>query len=118
MTSTSLVAIAAAALSLIFSYLPGLNTWYAGKSDTFKKLFQVLWLAIVTLGVFGVGCVPAFASKLPFPPVACTTAGALDLAYLFIVAIVTNQATFLISPKAGAVKIVKAFNARLDALAK
>ncbi len=118
MTSTSLVAIAAAALSLIFSYLPGLNTWYAGKSDTFKKLFQVGWLLVVTVAIYGAGCVPELASRLPFPAMACTAAGAWDLLIMFLTAVVTNQATFLLSPKAKAVLTAKAYNARLDALAK
>ncbi len=118
MTSTTLVAIAAAALSLIFSYLPGLNTWYAGKSDDFKKLFQVGWLLVVSVAIYGAGCLPEIASRLPFPTIACTAAGAYDLLFMFLTAVVTNQATFLLSPKAKAVKVVKAMNARLDALAR
>ena len=118
MTATSLVAIAAAALSLIFSYLPGLNTWYATKSDTFKKLFQVSWLLVVTIAIYGAGCVPELASRLPFPAMACTAAGAWDLVIMFLTAVVTNQATFLLSPKAKSVVAAKAYTARLNTLAR
>ncbi len=118
MTTTSLVAIAAAALSLLFSYFPGLNTWYAGKPDTYKKLFQVLWLAVVSVAIYSAGCIPDLAARLPFPSVACTAAGAWDLLIMFLTAVVANQATFLLSPQAKAVRLVKTMNARLAAVTR
>ncbi len=120
LTSVKLVALAAAALSLVFSYFPSLNTWYAAKDESTKKLIQLGWLALVTLAIFGIGCAPELASRIGslFTPMECTTEGAYDLLFLFAEAVTVNQATYLISPTHPAVAKQKQLSARMNAVTR
>jgi len=96
MSDVQLLIIASITLSLAFSYLPGLREAYAAKSPTYKRLVMLILLALVTVGAFSLSC---FGLGEPFHiTVECSKAGAVSLLQMFVLAITSNQATFLLSP--------------------
>lgn len=98
MTSDQLSAAAGVALSLAFSYVPGLREWFAGLDGVRKRLFMAAMLLAVAGIVFGVSCAGVlYNSNLP-----CEKRTALDLVWAFVAALIANQSAFLISPKADA----------------
>ena len=103
MTATELSALAGIVLSLIFSYVPGLNAKFASWSSEAKRLVMLGVLLVTALAVYGVGCLGWVNTGI-----ACTTAGALDLLKIFVAAIVANQAVYSISPQLPSVRTAKA----------
>lgn len=97
MTADILAATAAILLSLLFSYVPGFTTLFEKLSPNSKRLVMLAILFATAISVFGISC--AGWGDLADPMVACTQAGALGLAKVFITALIANQAAFLISPK-------------------
>jgi hypothetical protein len=116
MTSELLVGATGILLSLLFSYIPGLNTWYAAKTEEFKKLFMLGALLITTLGVFGLGCAGVL-TQLTGVIVTCTWASALDLLQLFVIAAIANQTAFKFTLKTRPVKVATAISDDLAAQA-
>jgi hypothetical protein len=109
MSAEAISTLAGAALSLLFSYVPGFADWFArlGQSigpdgetvsdgGTQKRLVMLALLVLVTLGVFGAACF-----NLGGPAV-CSKPGALDLVSALALAIMANQAVYMISPASGA----------------
>ena len=97
MTSSTLAAVASAALSLLFSYIPGFKNWFDPLHPNIKRLVMITMLISVAGISFGVACLGVgdlFKLKIP-----CSAYGALGLIQTLIAAIVTNQAVYLISPK-------------------
>lgn len=95
MTSDQLSAAAGVALSLAFSYVPGLRDRFAALSGEHKRIGMLAALLIVTLGSFGLTC----GGLLGSTAIQCNRAGAIDLLWAFVAATIANQAAFLISPK-------------------
>ena len=93
MDSEKLLAIGGAALSLGFTYIPGLNSWYDGLSKEYKQLVMLGILLVVTLAVFGLSCAGILDA------VTCDKGGAVSIAFAFIAALTANQATHRITPK-------------------
>ena len=100
--SEALLTIAALALTLGFSYIRGLRTWYAGQAEEDKKLIMLGLLLASTLGVFGASC----AGLMDF--VTCDQAGAMELVLAFIGAVTINQGVYNITPQMADVKAAKA----------
>lgn len=115
-TPEVLTAIAGVVLSLLFSYVPGLNVWFdslgAGKGpdgadeDTPKQLFMAGLLLVVCLAIFGLSCWGVMAA------VSCDRPGLIGLVWVYILALMSNQGIHRISPKAGAV--LEARKARIE----
>jgi len=99
MTSVALSSIAGVLLSLLFSYVPGLNTWYAKLASEYKRLLMLGLLLVVALGVYGVSCLGWFATG-----VTCDKAGALALLQAFAMAAIANQTAYSLSPQTAATK--------------
>ena len=110
MTAEILSAAAAILLSLTFSYLPKLNTWYAAQEEQTKKLVMLGAIAVVAAGSFALACA-GLVTDLFGLVLTCDRAGALVVVRSFIFALMANQAAYLISPKTAAVKEVKALQA-------
>jgi hypothetical protein len=91
MTPELLSSLAGIVLSLAFSYIPGLNTWYDPKPPTTKRLIMLAALAVVTAGVFGLSCSGIFDS------VTCDKNGAITLVTSFVLAMVANQSAYQLS---------------------
>lgn len=88
-------------LSLLFSYIPGLRTKYAALAEDWKKLIMLGAVVAVSAGIIALSCTGLV------PLITCDKAGLLDFAYIFISALVANQAVYPITPKATDVKMVK-----------
>ena len=97
--STLIVSIAAVLLSLVFSYIPGLRVAYGKLSTEAKRLIMLGLLVLVCAAVFALQCWSIITTNLT-----CNKQGVIDLVQLFIVALVSNQGTYLITPQAKDVK--------------
>jgi hypothetical protein len=106
MTTELLSALAGIVLSLLFSYVPGLSTWFAGQSEEKKKLLMLGLLVLTAAGVFGLGCTP-YAADLGIP-LTCDEAGVVALVKLVIAAAVANQTAYKLTPQTEKVKAAKA----------
>jgi hypothetical protein len=93
-------------LSLAFSYIPGLNVWYAKFNDEQKKLLMVLFLALTATGAYGLACAGILQDLFGLG-LGCDKASALILLRSFIFAAVTNQTTYKLTPQTKKVKIEK-----------
>lgn len=97
MTAEYLTAIVAMILSLGFSYIPGLSTWFGGLSGDIKRLIM-LGVMVVTAGViFGLNCA-GLGVDLGVV-ISCDQAGAIALVKLLGVAIIANQSAYAITPR-------------------
>ncbi len=56
MTGSTLAALAASLLSLLFSYIPGFKTWYTPKDPYPKRLIMLALVVVVALGAFSFAC--------------------------------------------------------------
>jgi hypothetical protein len=106
MTSEQLTMFASVVLSLVFSYVPGANTWFAEKTTNTKRLIMLGLLAVITGVVFGMSCWSITASWVP--NLTCTTEGLKGLLVAFGMAVIANQAAYSISPETKAVTEAKA----------
>lgn len=104
MTAEGLALISGTILSLLFSYVPGLNTKFASFDREKKRLIMLGLLAVCALAIYGLAC-GGFAVDLGIA-VTCDRAGAMALIQAFILAVIANQGTYSISPDAPAVKRV------------
>jgi hypothetical protein len=89
-------------LSLAFSYIPGLQTWYEALTGTEKRLLMLGLLVLVSGGVFGLACLDwskFFGLPTGNPPMTCDAPGAGVLIRALILAVIANQAAYQISPK-------------------
>jgi hypothetical protein len=80
-------------LSLVFSFIPPVATWYYGIDKKFRGLVMVGFTALTALGIFGLSCTGMF------DWVACTKAGAIDLVKAFLIILGTNQLTYMATPE-------------------
>ena len=101
MTSDLLASISGIVLSLVFSYIPGLNTKFAKLDSGIKRLIMAGLLLITAGAAFGLSC-----AKI-FPTVACSQEGALGLVKVFVMALIANQSAYLISPEPASVTEAK-----------
>ena len=106
LTAELLVAFVAGFLSLLFSYFPGLNTWYAGLSSLYKYLIMIALTALTAAGAYGIACL-GFAEWLHYS-LSCDNQGLIYLIGLFIEAIMANQSIYKISPPTKKVALIKA----------
>lgn len=97
MTAELLAGYAGVILSLVFSYLPGVESWYALLEATTKRLIMLGLLVLVAVGAFGLACA-GWGSNLNIV-VECTEAGAVGLAKVLFAAIVGNQAFYQITKR-------------------
>lgn len=86
-------------LSILATYIPGLNTWHAGLSKEAKKLLWAGLLLIVTLGAVTWGC---------NAEAGCIIIGWKDYLTVFVKALILavggSQGMYLLLPEPGAVK--------------
>ena len=98
MDNNQLALFAGVVLSLVLSYVPGLNAKFNGLDGAQKRLVVLGVLAAAAGLIFGAGCagidIPGVALK-----VSCNQAGAVGLINAFLAAVVGNQAAYLVSPK-------------------
>lgn len=94
MSANDLSLFAGVLLSLAFSYVPGLKDWYEAREATEKRLVMLGALCAVVLAAALLSCGNVIAV------IVCGQAGFLELARALVLAMIANQATYLITPKA------------------
>lgn len=97
MSSEVLVSVTGVVLSLLFSYVPGLAGWYNQLDGQRKRLVMLFMLAVVALGMYALTCVGL--GEQYGISLTCDQAGAATLLEMFVLAMIGNQAAYLISPK-------------------
>ena len=60
-TPQVVASVAGVILSLLFSYVPGLNTWFAALDPTYKRLLMAGLIIVVGVGVVTLSCANVFA---------------------------------------------------------
>lgn len=103
-TSDFIAIIAGALLSLLFSYFPKLNTWYASLEEGTKKLIMLGALFLTVSGLFAAGC----AGLININGFACDKATAINYVKMLMLAVIANQSVFKITPVTSAVTEAKA----------
>jgi hypothetical protein len=94
MTAEFLAGLAGAILSILFSYIPGLNTWYAKLSKQYQRLIMLASAGVI----YGLSC----ANILNY--ITCDKAGLIGLGKVLVAAIVVNQSIYQITVKTPAVR--------------
>lgn len=106
MTADGLALYAGVLLSLLFSYVPGLNTWFAGLEAIYKRLIMLALLLLTALAVYGIACI-GWGEWLGVA-LTCDKTGLVELVRAFVLAMIANQATYQISPETKGVRAAKA----------
>ena len=102
MSPEELSSMAGILLSLGFSYIPGLHDRFDSLQPTHKRLVMLSLLAVCALSVFGLSCTGWGADLINNPagnPLSCDRGGGILLLRSLVMAIIANQAAFLISPR-------------------
>ena len=102
MSANELSALAGIGLSLLFSYVPKLNTKFAALAPEYKRLIMLGLLAVFAFGVYGVSCLGWFETGIT-----CDQSGIISLVKAFVAAAVANQAAFALTPQTQAVRSAK-----------
>lgn len=106
MSAEFLTMIAGVVLSLLFSYVPGLNTWFAALDSLYKRLIMLALLLLSAAGLFGLACAGVL-QELAGVQVTCDRSGLVGLIQAFVMAVIANQSTYAITPPASAVTDTK-----------
>lgn len=95
MNADQLTIIAAAILSLLFGYVPGLKDWYE-KLDTAPKKAAVMGIVLIVAaaGSFALSC-----ANLVDIGVVCTKPGAVEFVLVVFQALAVNQGTYALFVK-------------------
>jgi len=101
-TPEMLVGVSGVVLSLLFSYIPGLRVWFAGLVTETKQLIMLGLILVISSAVFVLGCNGILVTNL-----VCDKSGIVSFVYIVVTAIITNQATYAISPQTNDVAIAK-----------
>jgi putative flippase GtrA len=107
MTPEILAAVAGIILSLAFSYIPNLRTWFAEKPKEQQQLSMLALMFVVAAASYGLACA-GILTDLFGVALSCDKAGMLGLIRALIFAIMANQGIYQLTPKAADVRLVKA----------
>ncbi len=89
MDTELLMAVAGFVLSLAFSYVPGLQNKFGELGSEHKRLVMLVCLVAAVGFIWGAGCLDLWGVCYAWQ----------DVVRGFFIALVTNQGTFLITPK-------------------
>jgi hypothetical protein len=96
MDAQTLALLAGVILSLLFSYIPGLNVWFAALDGSIKRLVMLALLFVVGVGVVGIACA-GFGGDIGVA-VSCDRAGFVGVLKAFVLALIANQAAYAATP--------------------
>jgi hypothetical protein len=105
MDAQTLALLSGVVLSLLFSYIPGLNTWYAALDGTIKRLIMLALLFVTGLAVVGIACA-GFGVALGIS-VTCDQTGFIGVLKAFVAAAIANQAAYSVTPQTASVKAAR-----------
>ena len=108
--SEVLVVLAAAVLSMVFTYMPGLRTQFAALTSEQKQAIQLILIVVLAGFMFLVTCVGLFS----VPGVICSKDGVMSLLVYVFLAAGGNQLTYKLSPQPQDVKNAKATRVNLE----
>ncbi len=91
MSDVNLAALAGILISLVFNYVPGASTWYEKLDNKAKSLWMLFFLLAACIVLLMASCL-GFSSQ-----VACSVEGVKSLVPMFVVAMIANQSTYLIT---------------------
>jgi hypothetical protein len=97
MTAEILSGICGVILSLIFSYIPGRESWWAGLEPAGKRLIMLILLVAVSTGVYLLACI-GWAADFKLE-IACNRAGFVSLITAFIYAVMANQSAYQLTKR-------------------
>ncbi len=106
MDTEMLSAVAGAALSLAFSYIPGLHGWYERLGEgphgkEWKRLVMLAVLLVAAAGVMMLSCSGWAGPGIAGLP-ACDRPGLVELLRALLAALVANQSVYQLTPPAQA----------------
>lgn len=102
LTPEFIIAVAAALISIVVSYFPKLNVWFASKPEAVKQGIMAGAMVIVTAVVFGLGCL----QWIGINNFACDQVTAVRVAWSLFYAVTINQGIHRLSPKTKEVRAV------------
>ena len=105
MTPETLALLAGIILSLVFSYIPGLNTKFAGLSSEVKRLVMLGLCVLVGAGAFGLTC--AGFGNVVGAQLACDKQGLITLFQSIVLVAIANQSAYGLSPQTPGVERAK-----------
>ncbi len=97
MTADTLSLLAGSVLSLLFSYVPKLNTWFDGILPEYKRLTMAGLTLLIAGAAYGLAC--AGLGEQFGIAVVCDQAGAIALIRAWVLALVANQAAYSVTPR-------------------
>ena len=106
MSPEILAAVASIVLSLAFSYIPTLRTWYAEKAKEFQQLVMLGLLVLVAAASYGLACAGVLADLFG-ATLTCDKPGMIGLIRALIFAVVANQGIYSLTPAANDVRAAK-----------
>ena len=109
MSAETLSAVVGILLSLVFSYIPGLDVWFAGLETKWKQSIMGVSLLVVAAAVFGMSCT-TWAANWNIE-LTCDQPGLQVLITNLIAALVANQSAYKITPQTERVSLAKAARA-------
>jgi len=95
MTAETLALYAGVLLSLLVGYIPGLSRWFDGLDGVYKRLVMAGLLLLVAIGVVAISC--AGYGTVFGIPVTCDQAGIAGVLRAFVLALIANQATYVLT---------------------
>ena len=81
--------IAGAVLSLVFSFVAGLNTKYAALPSETKSAIMAGVLLVVSIALFSLQC-----GQILVTNITCDKNGVIQLVWMFVVSVMGNQGTY------------------------
>jgi hypothetical protein len=88
MTAQSLALVAGSVISLVFEYVPGVQSWYNELTDKAQRLVMLFVLLLVPTAALGFTCIGWYEY---FP---CSAVGIKEAIEMFVAAVLANQTTY------------------------
>lgn len=107
MTPELLAVVLAGLISLLATYIPGFNSWFAGLATEVKQAIMGVATILIAVAIYVLACTPS----LGFPYVACPTGGVWELISIIFLALAANQGVYMLSPEPKRVTVAKAARA-------
>ena len=80
-------------VSLLFSYFPGLKSWFDALKPNVKRILQLGVAFVVAGAIFGLSCAEVISAFT------CDVVGAKAVVVLFLNFLIGNQTAYLLAPR-------------------